>query len=68
MSHKKDTKLLWVNCVEAVCVLCLFLKMPWVGLQSEIVAFPDHTHLLSYRVIHFEANLGLIDNSFGFPK
>ena len=53
------------NRVLAVCVLCLFLKMPWVGLQSEIMAFPGHTHLLFYRMIHFGANLGLIDNSFG---
>ena len=24
----------------------LFLTVPWVGLQFEIVAFPDHTRLL----------------------
>ena len=29
----------------AVCVLCLFLTVPWVGLQSLIVAFSGHTHL-----------------------
>ena len=30
-----------------VCVLWLFTAhMPWVGLQSVIVVFPDHTHLL----------------------
>ena len=33
-------------CVVAVCVLCLFLTVLWVGLQSVIVAFPGHTHLL----------------------
>ena len=27
-------------------VLCLFLTVPWVGMQCVIVAFPDHTHLL----------------------
>ena len=30
----------------AVIVLCLFLTVPWVGLQFVIVAFPGHTHLL----------------------
>ena len=28
-----------------VCVCqCLFLAVPWVGLRSLVVAFPDHTH------------------------
>ena len=27
-------------CVMALCVLCLFLKVSWVDLQSVIVAFP----------------------------
>ena len=30
----------------AVSVLCLFLTVPWVGLQCVIVAFPGHSHLL----------------------
>ena len=25
-----------------VCVLCLFLTVPWVGLQCVILAFSDH--------------------------
>ena len=29
-----------VLCLVAVYVLCLFLKVPWVGLQSVTVAFP----------------------------
>ena len=29
-----------------VSILCLFFMVPWVGLQSVSVAFPDHTHLL----------------------
>ena len=33
-------------CHLAVIVLCLFIKVPWVGLQCVIVAFPDHIHLL----------------------
>ena len=32
-------------CVVAVCVLCLFFTVLWVGLWSVIVAFPGHTHL-----------------------
>ena len=35
-----------VNCVVGVCVQCLFLTVPWDGLQSVIVPFPGHTHLL----------------------
>ena len=30
----------------AVSVLCLFLTVPWIGLQSVIVTFPGNTHLL----------------------
>ena len=30
----------------ALCVLCRFLKVSWVGFQTVIVAFPDHTHFL----------------------
>ena len=30
----------------AVGALCLFLTIPWVGLQCVIVALPGHTHLL----------------------
>ena len=38
--------LLSLGCLVTVNVLWLFLTVPWVGLQSEIVLFPDHTHLL----------------------
>ena len=27
-------------------VVCLFLAVPWVGLQFMIVVFPDYTHLI----------------------
>ena len=30
-------------CVLAVCVLCLFPMLPFVGLHSVIVAFVGHT-------------------------
>ena len=29
----------------AVCVLWLFLTVPWIDLQFLISAFPSHTHL-----------------------
>ena len=32
-------------CVVAVCILCPFLVVSWVGLHSVIVAFPSHTKL-----------------------
>ena len=38
--------LLSFGCLVAVDVLWLFLTVLWVGLQSVIVVFPDHTHLL----------------------
>ena len=34
-----------------VGILCLFLTMPWVGLQCVIVAFPGHTHFLGSKVV-----------------
>ena len=34
------------SCRVTVCILCLFLAVPCVGLWSVIVAFPGHTHLL----------------------
>ena len=37
------------NCVVGVCVLCLFLAMPWVGLQSVIVAFSGQALLLDKK-------------------
>ena len=37
------------NCVVAVCVLCLFLTVPWVGLQSVFKASPGHiTYFSTY--------------------
>ena len=35
-----------VRWYSAFVVAVLFLTVPWVGLQSVIVAFPGHTHLL----------------------
>ena len=29
--------------------LCLFLAVPWVGIQCVIVVFPDHTQVLFYK-------------------
>ena len=33
-------------CIVTVNILWLFLTVPWFGLQSVIVVFSDHTHLL----------------------
>ena len=39
------------NCRRmAVCVLCIFLVVKWVGLQSVIVAFSGHTLLLLKKI------------------
>ena len=37
-------------CRVTVWALCLFLAVPWVGLQSVIETFPGHTHLLFNRI------------------
>ena len=38
--------------VVAVCALCLFLLVLWVGLQLVIVVFPGHTHFLKKISLH----------------
>ena len=38
--------LLSYRCIITKNILCLFLAVPWVGLQWVIVVFPDHIHLL----------------------
>ena len=38
--------LLSCRCFVTINVLWLFLLVQWAGLQSVIVVFPDHTHLL----------------------
>ena len=40
-------RFLFFNFIEAGCVLCLFLMVPWVGLQSVSVAFPSHANILT---------------------
>ena len=47
LKGKKQLVILYLLSV-AVNFLWVFLKVPWVGLQCEIVVFPDHAHL------HFE--------------
>ena len=37
--------LLAYGCLVTVNVLWLFLRVPWVGLQSVVMVFLDHTHL-----------------------
>ena len=40
-------------CFVTVSIRWLFLAVPWVGLQSVIVAFPEQTHLLFLVKKHF---------------
>ena len=37
-----------------VIVVWLFLAVPWVCLQFVIVVFPDHTHLLFWKLNIFD--------------
>ena len=53
MPHKKDDRLIWVNCDVSVCVTCRFLMMSWVGLLSVIGAFLGHIHLLLDIIVRF---------------
>ena len=38
--------LLSYKCNVTINILWLFLTVPWAGLQSVIVVFPDHTQCL----------------------
>ena len=33
--------------MSVLCVMCLFLMVPWAGLSSVIVTIPSHIHFLS---------------------
>ena len=53
MGKKELVALLCLSSWCLLIVLWLFLTMPRVCLQFDIVVFPDHTHLLfSQRIIH----------------
>ena len=44
---------LFFNYAVALCVLCRFLTVSWVGFQTVVVAFPDHTQFFSQRSANF---------------
>ena len=46
LQRKRERELVALHYVVAVCVLCLFLAVPWLGLQSVNVAFRGHTQFL----------------------
>ena len=37
--------------IVTINILWLFLTVLWAGLQYVIVVFPDHTHLIFYKVL-----------------
>ena len=45
----------YFNCIVAVCVLCLFLAVPWIGLHTVVVTFPGHrpAHLLKDLILMY---------------
>ena len=45
--------LLSFGCLVTVNALRLFLTVPWAGLQSVIVVFPDHTQFLTASKFNF---------------
>ena len=49
-SLERESWLLHLNCVTAVCVLCLFLAVPWADLQSVTYFFP--CELSASRHVH----------------
>ena len=46
----------WRHVVDSV--LCLFLGVPWVGLQCVTEAFPGHSHLLFDVTLIYESRKG----------
>ena len=50
MGNRELVALLSLSSWCLVIVMWLFLAVPWVIRQVVIVVFPDHTHLLLWRV------------------
>ena len=48
MGERELVALLSLSSWYLVIVVWLFLAVPWVCLQFEIVVIPDHTHLLFF--------------------
>ena len=50
---EEERELVAFLCLSPWClmiVVWLFLMVPWVCLQFVIVVFPDHTHLLFFKL------------------
>ena len=54
MGRRELVALLSVSSWCLVIDVWLFLAVPWVCLQFEIVIFPDHTHLLFLGTFFFK--------------
>ena len=52
--QERESCLLYFNYGVSFCVLCFFLMVPCVGLQSVSVSFSGHTRLLSYYTPHWQ--------------
>ena len=50
---KRDSWLLYKNCIVTVCVLFLFLIESCAGLKSMIMAFPSYSQLLCINAVFF---------------
>ena len=44
-------------CIMAVCDMCLFLAVPWVGQLSVILALSGHTYFCVITKIKFQAEV-----------
>ena len=53
---KSKSWLVYLSCLVTVCVLCLFIAVPLVGLQSVIMAFPGDIHLRFGRCTKIDLN------------
>ena len=51
MGKRELVALLSMSSWCLVIVVWLFLAVPWVCLQFVTVVFPDHTHLLVFKVL-----------------
>ena len=51
MGKRELVALLWLSSLLLLFVVWLFLTVPLVYLQIVIVIFPDHTHLLFFKIL-----------------
>ena len=57
MGKRELVALLNLSSWRLVMVEWLFLAVPWGCLRFVIVVFPDHTHLLSFKIVGYNMDI-----------